>query len=44
VTDQVCERANHHHGALVAGFAATAHWCLAEIAMVKHLHESMVHQ
>jgi len=45
MSERVFERANQQHGAFfVAGFAATAHWCLVEIAVVDHLAESMVQQ
>jgi len=45
MSERVFERANQHHvGFFVAGFAATAHWCLVEITVVRHLAGSMVHQ
>jgi len=44
MSERVFERANHHHGAFVAGFAAIAHWCPVEITVVQHLAGAVVHQ
>ena len=43
VSERVFERANRHHGAFVAGFAATAHGCPRRNRWTIASHHGMVH-